>query len=142
VSAGTSPGNAAITLASEATDAIEDGLAIARSFEERGDPQLRPLAERLFRLGAQLYANHQPQFLAEFVLETTATPSLAADDAFLSIAAGAVSAALDRLQRDPLSVASNREAEKLITTARSLRAAHDHFSALISSQHTPAPTLT
>jgi hypothetical protein len=127
-------------LAGEATDAIDDGLAIARAFEARGDAQLRPLAQRLFRLGAQLYASHQPQFLSEFVLETIAAPSLAADQNFLTIAVESVTGALDQLQRAPLFAASNRDAEKLIATAHSLRAAESQLSTLAKNR-TPVVAL-
>jgi tetratricopeptide (TPR) repeat protein len=134
-------GDAIAELASEATDAIEDGLAIARAFEDRGDTQLRPLAERLFRLGSQLYARHQPQFLGEFIVETLATRGLATDLNFLAIAVDAVAGALDRIQNAPVFVASNREAENLLATARSLRAAQDHLSTL-NGQFSPASTIT
>jgi tetratricopeptide (TPR) repeat protein len=133
-------GRSIVELAGEATDAIDDGLAIARAFEMRGDAQLRPLAQRLFRLGAQLYASHQPQFLGEFVLETIAAPSLAADENFLTIAAECITGALDRLQSAPLFAASDRDAEKLIATARSLRAAQSQLSTL-ATNHTPVAAL-
>ena len=57
-------------LADEAGDGVDDGLALARLWEQKGRRDLRPLAERLFHFGVQLYRLHQPQFLAEFVLES------------------------------------------------------------------------
>ena len=56
-------------LASEASDLVDDGLALARHWIQRGAPQPRELAIRLFRFGAQLYRVHQPHFLAEFIQE-------------------------------------------------------------------------
>lgn len=117
-------------LATEATDAIDDGLALARHWETHGDTQLRPLAARLFRLGAQVYRIHQPHFLAEFVLENLAHPSYAADPVFRTTAEEAITRALAELQRPQLLVAGSPDAEKLLTAARSLRAAQQHLSTL------------
>ena len=51
----------------EATDAVDDGLGLVRSWEQRGVPVFRPLAFDLFRFGARVYARYQPQFLEEFI---------------------------------------------------------------------------
>jgi hypothetical protein len=51
----------------EATDAVDDGLALVRSWEQRGGMWFRPLAFDLFRFGARVYARYQPQFLDEFI---------------------------------------------------------------------------
>ena len=53
----------------EATDAVDDGLNLVRSWEQRGVPHFRPLAYDLFRFGARVYARYQPHFLREFVEE-------------------------------------------------------------------------
>ena len=53
----------------EATDAVDDGLAIVRGWEQRGAPHFRPLAFDLFRFGARVYARYQPQFLDEFIAD-------------------------------------------------------------------------
>jgi hypothetical protein len=55
----------------EATDAVDDGLAIVRTWEQRGVPHFRPLAFDLFRFGARVYARYQPQFLDEFIADNT-----------------------------------------------------------------------
>ena len=115
-------------LAGEATDVIEGGLALAREFERRGVTQLRPLAMRLFRLGAQLYCAYQPHFLGEFLLETLAAPTLAADEEFRAVANDALAVALAHLQRPQLFFADTREGEKVLATARSLRAAQQQLS--------------
>ena len=118
-------------LASEATDAIDDGLAIAREFEARDVTQLRSLAVRLFRMGAQLYSVHQPQFLGEFVLENLGPLAFGTDPEFCTIANDALARTLAHLQRPQILVAGALEAEKLVAAARSLRAAQKHVSALI-----------
>jgi hypothetical protein len=51
----------------EATDAVDDGLSLVRSWEQRGAALFRPLAFDLFRFGARVYARYQPQFLEEFI---------------------------------------------------------------------------
>ena len=53
----------------EATDAVDEGLALVRSWEQRGVPAFRAFAFDLFRFGARVYARYQPQFLEEFIAE-------------------------------------------------------------------------
>lgn len=53
----------------EATDAVDDGLALVRRWEQRGVGAFRPIAFELFRFGARVYALYQPQFLTEFIAE-------------------------------------------------------------------------
>ena len=101
-------------LADEAGDVVDDGLALARLWERKGRRDLRPLAERLFYFGVQLYRLHQPQFLAEFVLESLdperSPGALPGTPALHKAAEDAVAGALDALRgvqrlttEDPLS---------------------------------------
>jgi hypothetical protein len=53
----------------QATDAVDDGLALVRSWERRGVEAFRAFAFDLFRFGARVYARYQPQFLDEFIAE-------------------------------------------------------------------------
>ena len=53
----------------EATDAVDEGLELVRSWEQRGVPFFRPFALDLFRFGARVYARYQPQFLDEFIAD-------------------------------------------------------------------------
>jgi tetratricopeptide (TPR) repeat protein len=55
----------------EATDAVDDGLTLARGWEREGITRFRGIAYDLFRFGARVYAAYQPQFLNEFVLDNT-----------------------------------------------------------------------
>jgi len=57
------------SLADEASDLVDDGLALARRWEADGFPHFRATATRLYAFGAQLYRLHLPDFLAEFLLE-------------------------------------------------------------------------
>jgi tetratricopeptide (TPR) repeat protein len=55
--------------AHDATDAADDGLALARRWEQKGVDRFRTIAHDLFRFGMRVYARYQPQFLADFVSE-------------------------------------------------------------------------
>ncbi len=114
-------------LAAEASDVIDDGLALARDAENRG-ATLRPLALRLFRLGAQLYRAHQPHFLAEFALENLAPEAFGPDAEFRSVASETITAALDDLRRPQLLVAGASATEKLLATAAALRSVQKQLS--------------
>jgi tetratricopeptide (TPR) repeat protein len=115
-------------LVSEATDAIEEGLSLARDFEGAGYAHFRPLAARLFQMGAQLYRVQQPHFLSEFILENLAAPGFATDPEFRAIAAEALEAALVELKRPQLFIAGSSEADRMLDTARSLRATQQRLT--------------
>ena len=53
----------------EATDLADEGLALARQWEQSGSTRFRAVAIDLFRFGARVYARHQPHFLREFVFD-------------------------------------------------------------------------
>ena len=53
----------------EATDAVDEGLALVRQWEQGGVEIFRPFAFDLFRFGSRVYARFQPQFLKEFIAE-------------------------------------------------------------------------
>lgn len=63
------PGADQHALASEASDVIDDAMALIRHWTARGATGFQPLAERLFFYGTQLYRIHQPHFLPEFLAE-------------------------------------------------------------------------
>jgi tetratricopeptide (TPR) repeat protein len=115
-------------LIAEATDAIDDGLSLARLLETNGIPQLRPLAFRLFRLGTQLYRLHQPHFLGEFVVENLSLPAFAADANFQSAAGEEIDLALAAVQRPQTLAPGSAAMERLLETVRSLREARDQVS--------------
>ena len=125
-----SAGQPTTALANDATDALDAGLALARAWEIRGVRHLRPLALRLFCLGAQLYRLHQPHFLAEFLLENLGPAAFATDTEFHAVAEDALARALADLQRPQQLVAGTPDAEKLLATVRSLRAAQQHLATL------------
>jgi hypothetical protein len=54
----------------DATDVIEEALAVERHWEQLGYPGLRPLACEIFQLGLHIYRIRQPHFFAEFLVES------------------------------------------------------------------------
>jgi hypothetical protein len=54
---------------SEATDAVEAGLALARAWQARGETRFHSLQLELFRFGLVAYQKYQPGFLAEYLLD-------------------------------------------------------------------------
>lgn len=58
-----------LELVSEATDAVEESIELAKTWEGRDIHDFRPLLHELFRFGARIYQSYQPHFLVEFLLE-------------------------------------------------------------------------
>lgn len=54
----------------ETTDAVDDGMALARRWRQSGDDRLQNMETELFRFGALIYRLCQPHFLAEYLLES------------------------------------------------------------------------
>lgn len=126
-------GQSVTALTEEATDMIEDGLALIREREDAAATAMRPLAARLFRLGAQLYRLHQPHFLAEYVLEVLAAPAFRADSEFHAAAIEEVGLALEELRRPRLVTAADNDVERRLAAFQNLRAAQEHLSRLNSA---------
>jgi len=82
--------NRRTALTAQAGDVVDSGLSLARRWEALGAIQFRPLALRLFRFGTAYYRRHQPQFLADFVLEnvdpTHTSDAFAGETEFLVLA--------------------------------------------------------
>lgn len=56
-------------LAAEASDLVDDALALIRFWSGRGVNAFQPLARRFLHYGIRLYQLHQPHFLPEFLTE-------------------------------------------------------------------------
>ena len=77
----------------EVTDAVDDGMHLARAWEQRGLVSVRPLVAELFRFGALFYLSHQPHFLAEYLLENldpARTPDAVTGNAAMHAAAESI----------------------------------------------------
>jgi hypothetical protein len=59
---------------SRATDSAEEALSQAKLWESRGLPAFRPWTRWFFDFALSLYAQFQPQFLGEFILDTLRSP--------------------------------------------------------------------
>lgn len=118
------PGANQETLAHEATDLVDDALAVARGWIARGEHTLRPLSLRFFRYGTQLYRFHQPHFLAEFIQENLAS----ATGELRDIALEAIDAALSDRPSQYLTMGDN-SSERHLRTWRELAALRAQLAA-------------
>ncbi|HVU24727.1 MAG TPA: hypothetical protein VHE13_11440 [Opitutus sp.] len=122
------------TLADEASDLVDAALALARRWEARGVPLFRPIAARLFRFGAQLYALHLPDFLAEFVLEhldpVRSPGAMPFDDEFFLAAAESLARVRQDLADRRTVFLDSPETTRLLDRLRDLRAAEARLAEL------------
>lgn len=113
-------------LRSEASDAVDEGLALAREWDQRGLPAFRPLAARLFRYGVRLYARFQPHFVAEFIIENVdpeASPgAFGGNPDFLAIAAEGIDLARAVLNQSGMITPETADAARLLETSQALTA--------------------
>lgn len=77
-------------IARQASDVVDDALALIRYWSAQTGTSFYLLAMRFFRFGVQLYRFHQPHFLAEFIDENLSL----ADAEFKAIALEAIDATL------------------------------------------------
>ena len=130
-------------LAAEASDIVDDGLALARLWEQRGVSQFRPLSARLYHFGAQLYRLNQPHFLAEFLLEhldPAQSPGATPDDPTLhAIAAETIAATLRTLRAPRMIREADAATLRQVDTLRDLQAAEQRLAALRQAHLPSAP---
>lgn len=107
-------------LAREAAEAVDEAMDLARHWLAAGVAELRPLALRLFRFGAQLYRLHQPHFLAEFLRENLVL--VRAEAEFLLAARENIVAALAAPSGVEFFTIGDPASERRLETERGLRA--------------------
>jgi len=121
-------------LLTEASDIVDDGMALARDWEVRGAVQFRPLATDLFRFGCRVYQAHQPHFLTEFLLENldpAQSDGALADN--LSMHASALDAlwrSLGKFQREGFKAINTPQYEQMLDSLRELRVTEERLAAL------------
>ncbi|MEZ0299612.1 MAG: hypothetical protein ACAI35_24420 [Candidatus Methylacidiphilales bacterium] len=118
---------------SEATDLVDDGMALARHWEQRGDTQLRPLAQDLFRFGCRIYSTHLPHFLAEFVqenLDASVPGAHPFSPAIHNAALIAVWRAWQEIERTSFASINTPRFEQLLADLRELRVTEDRLEAM------------
>ena len=122
------------SLVATATDIVEEGLALAESWEKRGFERLRPVTAELFRLGVRLYETYQPHFLAEFLTDELFSESALARDAsrfrLITDAESAVGRALEKLRSQGFAPVGSAGLERSVETLRSLRLIQERIVAL------------
>ncbi len=118
-----------------ATDAVDEGLALWREWEQRGVGAFRQVSSQLFHFGCMLYLQHQPQFLAEFVLENLdpKRSALAVVSTPFMQQAGVEAVAIATKQLEDQGISADvvtLGAERLSEALRSLRGAQARFQEL------------
>jgi hypothetical protein len=112
-------------LIAAATDAVDEGLALARHWEQRGDSSFRALAEDLFRFGCRVYQAGPPRFLAEFILESLdpekADGVLPLNRDMHEAAVAALWSALKEIQWEGFQSSSAPRFEQILENLRDLR---------------------
>ncbi|WP_367872310.1 tetratricopeptide repeat protein [Luteolibacter sp. Populi] len=114
----------------DATDTVEEALAVERFWEQQGVTALRPLACDLFELGLHVYRVCQPHFFADFLVETM-DPEMSpgapfADPRFQAAAARALQQAVNEVaQRAAASSLEPEAMEKQQAILKTLKLA-DH----------------
>ncbi|MCE0497676.1 MAG: hypothetical protein LV481_07000 [Methylacidiphilales bacterium] len=121
-------------LTEEATHAVDEGLALARHWEERGEGRFRELAEDLFRFGCRIYPTGQPRFLAEFILENLdpkkAGSILPLNRDMHEAAVAALWNALREIQRAGFPLPSTPRFEQLLENLQRLRVTEERLEEL------------
>jgi tetratricopeptide (TPR) repeat protein len=111
-------------LAGEASDLVDDAMALTRHWTDRGEAAFAPLALRFFHYGTQLYRFHQPQFLAEFIRENLSP----AHADFRAIALAAIDSALADRPAGFLTV-GDPASERRLEIWRELASLRSHLAA-------------
>lgn len=122
----------------EVTDSVDEGMQLARTWEQRGLVALRPLVAELFRFGALLYLSHQPHFLAEYLLESLdpeRTPNaITANAALYSTAESIIAEALRAFEATRHVTLDMPHVERHLETLGDLRTAGKRLAELQAAQ--------
>ncbi len=117
-----------------ATDVVDEGLALARHWEQRGEVSFRGLAADLFRFGCRLYQPGPAQFLAEFILANLDPEKgpgvLPLDRNTHAAAVAALWNALSEIQRDGFASFSTPRFEQVLENLRALRVTEERLNQL------------
>jgi tetratricopeptide (TPR) repeat protein len=117
-----------------ATTTVDDGLALARHWEQRGDAGFRALAQDLFRFGCRVHQGGQPDFLVKFILESLdpaqARGTLPLTAQNFSEALAALWSSVKDIQRDGFQSLGGERLEGVLENLRGLRVAEDRLKEL------------
>jgi tetratricopeptide (TPR) repeat protein len=121
-------------LVAAATDAVDDGMTLARQWEARGERRFRELARELFQFGARAYQIHQSHFLTEFLLENLdpfhSLDAFPVDPGMHASASEAITRALGEIQRDGFRSLNTPRFDRFLGTLRQLRSTQTRLDEL------------
>lgn len=131
---------------SEATDAVDDGLALVREWPPGGRQPLMGLHYELFRFGLLIYRIWQPHFLSEFILENVDAEhqpdGMAGDSIMHQLALESIWSAVVQVNQR-VNQASAEERARLLPIIEQLQTTESRLQKLRESHaQTPAPTTT
>ena len=117
-----------------ATATVDEGLALARHWEQRGDAGFSALAQVLFRFGCRVHQRGEPGFLVKFILESLdparARGALPVNTQNFSEALAALWGAVKDIQRDGFQSLGGERMEGVLENLRELRVAEDRLKEL------------
>jgi len=117
-----------------ATSTVDDGLALARHWEDRGDAGFRAVAQDLFRFGCRVHQGGEPGFLVKFLLESLdpaqARGALPVNAQNFSAALAALWSAVKDIQRDGFPSLGGERINSVLENLRELRVAEDRIKEL------------
>jgi hypothetical protein len=120
-----------------AVDAVEEGLALSRHWEQRDESKFHALAEDLFRFGCRIHQAGHPQFLADFILgnldPAKAKGALPLSQEIHETALAALWNALREIQRDGFESFTTPRFEQLLQHLRNLRVTEERLHELRQS---------
>jgi hypothetical protein len=120
------PGTDQAALATEASDIVDEALALIRHWTMHGETGFAALALRFFHYGTQLYRLHQPHFLAEFIRENLAI----AGPELRAVARDSIEATLaDQTRSRGYLTIGDPVSERLVRTCRELEELRSHLAA-------------
>lgn len=112
-------------LLAAATDAVDDGMKLARQWEARGERRFRDLAVELFLFGARAYQMHQSHFLSEFLLENLepcqSHDAFPSDPKVHAVAGEAIARAFAEIQHDGFRSLNRPHFNRFLESFRQLR---------------------
>lgn len=127
----------------EATDAADEGMELARHWSQRGIPHFQPLAADLFRFGSRIYQVSQPHFLAEFLLDSLdpeRSPGAPTRDPFMFHVAGeALWNAVVELEKTVPRTTDPEQREAVLEVLADLQKAEERLRELREQHLGPAP---
>ena len=126
-------------MVSEATDAVDEVMALIRFWKFSGQAHLTKLALETFRFGCRIYENSQPHFLAEFLTECMAPELFGAtirpDQETLDATQAAIWSALTNLQPDGFRFVSTPSFEPFLADIQKFRKVEEQLQRLRLTPH-------